>query len=556
MARGLGDAHPAMRKALVPVLFVLAAGSCKPAVVAPPPPPPPKLGPIEMPEDLVAEILVRDPHALLETTAHATGSKDVDPANFAKMDGDIAAFLEIVDLHGPAGAMMIGDVKNPDSWHFGVALKLKDPKGARQLLAEKVKSGKIKAEDSPAIRSKIYPAGKTTFALINEAIVLSDNRATLESAGRWIAKEGTEGTPPHDVIVRVPVSRYSVMLKNELKKLWEDEANKSPDTAAAGQPFMNDLLNIVAGIGDVDLSLDLEKEEAVVDLKIGASGLFSQWLAKYPAGPARSILTLPKSNSAFVLRFPDSVSDIFKSVADDAAKKSAQPSKELEDLRTFLRAVGHEIAFATLEKKQTQKTTEAMVRIELTDPVAAKKALAALIADAAAKPDRKLQRQPYSRFGADGEAIQYTSGSEKYDARWAIKGNLLYVDVAWEGKPTLLDAAVDPSGKTLLSANPRAKVFADRLPKDGLVAAYYAETPKAPKLEELGAVPSLMGVRWGWIGAAKEGVSSQWNVPLADLGEFLHKKEPPPPATPPMSSAAPAASSAAPPPPPPPPKKP
>ena len=524
-----------------PVLLVLVTGSCKPAVTAPPPPEPPKLGRIEAPEDLVAELLVRDPHTLLETTAHATGSKNLDPSTFAQGgDPDFAAILAAVDLHAPAGAVVVGDMKNPDSWHYGIAMKLRDPKAARATVADKVAKGQLKSEDSPAIRAKIYPAGKTVFALIGEAIVFSDSRSTIETTGRWIAKEGTEGTPPHDVIVRVPISRYSVALKNELKKLWDNQSAKEPETAAAGAPFADQFLGMVAGMGDLDLSLDLEKEDAIVDVRLAASGMFSQWLAKYPAGPARSVLTMPRGNSAFVVRFPDSVADLFKSVGD-AAAKSAQPSKELEDYRAFARTVGHEFAFATLEKKTTQKTTEALMRVELVDPVAAKKAVAALIADATAKPDRKVQRAPYAKFGAEGESIQYSSGSEKYDARWAIKGNLLYVDIAWEGKATLLEAALDPSGKQLLSANPRAKTFADRLPKDGLAIAYYAETAKAPKLEELGAVPALTGVRWGWASASKDGVASQFNIPLADLGAVMHEKKE---AAPPVTSPAPPAASA------------
>lgn len=538
---------PPMRmSSMVPVALVLITGSCKPAVTAPPPPEPPKLGRIEKPEDVVVQLLVRDPHVLFETTAHATGSKELDPNAFAKAAGpDMAALVDAIDLHAPAGAVIVGDVKNPDSWHYSAAMKLRDPKGARAMLAEKVAKGQFKAEESPVIRAKIYSVGKNVFALIGEAFVTGDSRDTIEKNGRWIAKEGTEGTPTHDVMVRVPISNYSVALKNEVKKLWETEGTKDADRAAAGAPFAEGLLNMIAGIGDLDLSLDLEKEDAVVDVRMGATGMLSQWLGKYPAGPARSILTLPRGTSAFVLRIPDSVSDIFKSVADDAAKKSPQASKDLEDYRAFARSLGHEFAFATLEKKATQKTTEALMRIELADPVAAKKAIAALIADATAKPDRKIQRAPYAKLGAEGESIQYASGSEKYDGRWAIKGNMLYVDVAREGKPTLLEAALDPSGKQLLSANPRAKTFADRLPKDGLAIAYYAETPKAPKLEELGAVPALTGVRWGWASAGKEGVASQFNIPLADLGAWLHSEKKEEPASAPAAPPAPAASASA-----------
>ncbi len=542
-----------MRALLIPVLLLSAAGldGCKPAQTVPTPPPPPRLGPIEAPEDVVAELLVRDPEALLEATAAATGNSELSKKSLLASDKDLAEFVDLIDLHGSAGAVVTGDPAQPATLRVAMALKLKDPKAARAKAADAVKSGKIKVEESPAIRTKIYPSEKSAFAFIGEAIVLADKRETLETIGRWIAKEGTEGTPTHDVSLHIPLARHAVTMRNELKKIWNDELQKDPDAATA-DPFMKELFAVIAGFGDVQLAIDLDKEDAIVDFRLGAAGMFSQWLAKYPAGPARSILSMPKSSSAFVVRFPDALSDLFKNAVDDAAKKSP-PSKEGEDFRALAKSIGHEVAFATNDKHVGNefKTNEALVRIELVDPAAARTALKSLIADVAGKPDRKITRAPWTKSGADGESIQVVSGTDKYDARWAVKGNFLYLDVAWDGKVSLIDNALDPSGKQQLGANPRAKVFADRLPKDGLIFAYYAETAKAPKLEELGAVPSLAGVRWGFAGATKEALTSQWNVPLADLGRWLMKKEPKPeePVAPPASSsAAPAPSSSAPPP--------
>jgi hypothetical protein len=545
-----------MRALIIPVLFLSAAGldGCKPVQTAPAPPPPPRLGPIEAPENVVAEVLVRDPEALIDAVAVATGNAELSKKTLFASDKDLAQFVELVDLHSSAGAVLTGDPAEPATMRIAIAVKLKDPKGARARATEAVQKGKLKVEDSPTIRAKIYPSEKSAFAFIGEALVVADKRETIETVGRWIAKEGTEGTPPHDVTLRVPLAQHAVKLRNELKKKWNDELQKDPDAATA-DPFMKELLAVLAGFGDVQLSLDVEKDDAIVDLRLGASGMFSQWLAKYPAGPARSILTMPKSSSAFVVRFPDAVSNLFKTAVDDAAKKSP-PSKESEDFRALAKSIGHEIAFATNEKhKGTEwKTNEAMLRLDLVDPTGARNAIKSLITDVAGKPDRKINRTPWAKGGADGESIQVVSGTDKYDARWAVKGNFLYVDVAWDGKVSLLDNALDPTGKTLLGANPRAKVFADHLPNDGLIFAYYAETPKAPKLEELGAVPSLAGVRWGFATAASNALTSQWNVPLADLAAWLSRgsektehSEPVGIVPPASSSAAPMPSSSAPP---------
>jgi len=530
-----------MRALLIPVLFATAAGlaGCKPVQTAPPPPPPPRLGPIETPEDIVVEILVRDPEALLEATAVATGHAELTKDALLKgSDKELAGVAELVDLHSSAGAVMTGDPANATSLHFAVALKLKDPKGARAKAAEAVQKGKLKVEDSPAIRSKIYPSNKSAFAFIGEAIVFADTRETIEANGRWIAKQGTEGTPPHDISVRVPLARHAITLRNELKKTWSDELQKDPDAAAA-DALMKDILAVVSGFGDLEVRVDVEKQDAILDVRLGAVGMFSQWLAKYPAGPARAILAMPKSSSAFVLRFPDALSDWFKSTTSDPAKPA---SKEGEDFRALARTLGHEVALATNEKHKDSgewKTSEALLRLELVDPTGARAAVKALINDVVGKPDRKITRAPWAKAGADGESLQVVSGADKYDARWAVKGNYLYVDVAWDGKVTLLDNALDPTGKLQLGANVRAKTFADRLPKDGLIFAYYAETPKAPKPEELGAVPSLEGVRWGWAGASKEALTSQWNVPLADLAAFLGRAAPAPDAPPPPPPAKP-----------------
>jgi hypothetical protein len=102
-------------------------------------------------------------------------------------------------------------------------------------------------------------------------------------------------------------------------------------------------------------------------------------------------------------------------------------------VRVLAHAIGHEVALVYAEKAkpgEAPKPTEAMVRIELVDPNGAKGAVKSLIADWVGKPDRKVVRGPWAKSGADGESLQITSGTDKWDLRWAIKGNSLFIDAA------------------------------------------------------------------------------------------------------------------------------
>jgi hypothetical protein len=207
---------------------------------------------------------------------------------------ELSAVSKLVDLHGSAAVAVLGDPRHVESWHVTGAVRLKNPKDAHAQFADATAKGKFKASESPAIRSKIYVSGKTSLALIGEALVFSDNPQTIESAGRWIGKE-TEGTPSHEVSLRVPLSQWSGQLKGEAKSYVDAEVQKDPD-AASLEPLMRKVVDLVGDLGDVELSLDLEKQDAVVDFRLGASGGFASWLGRFPAGTPRSILTLPRGS--------------------------------------------------------------------------------------------------------------------------------------------------------------------------------------------------------------------------------------------------------------------
>ena len=53
----------------------------------------------------------------------------------------------------------------------------------------------------------------------------------------------------------------------------------------------------------------------------------------------------------------------------------------------------------------------------------------------------------------------------------------------------LVDAAIDPASKALLKDDPRAKIVADKLPKDGLALVYFGDMDAAPPAAP-GAAPA------------------------------------------------------------------
>ncbi|MGZ5967281.1 MAG: hypothetical protein ACXWP4_06415 [Polyangiales bacterium] len=514
-------------RATFTTLAIFATLSCAPKQAAPPPAPPPRLGKIEVPEDLVAEMMIRDPLSTAESVAKALGVEGMDdPKQLAKGDPSLQDLVNIVDFHGAMAVAVLGDAKSPDGWHVVMAAKAKDVNLAKQTLAARAKEGKLKANDTPSIRGVVYTDPQKPknggFAIIGEAIVLSDVVPGIEAAGRWIAREATDGTPPHDLTLRVPLSRLAPELRTQAKSWWDKEKQTDPDAPAIA-PFMEQVVRGLGDLGDLTLSLDLEREDAVMEAHLEVTGELSQLLAAFPSTTPRSLLTLPKGNGAFVLRVPDSLSDLFKKGIADEAKKSGG-GRSLELVSAFGKALGHEVAFVYTERSKKAKGNEAfpevLVRIELANPASAKAIVKEAWAELTKKPSRKVVIKPYAKLGAEGESVSWVDGNEKLEMKWAIKGPQLFLDVAFEGKTTLIDAAVDPAAKQLLQNDPRAKTFAEKLPKLGLAAIYYAETSKAPSLAELGAVPHLSGVRWMWLTAAKDGFATAWNIPLGDLGPF------------------------------------
>lgn len=504
----------------------LALLSCtdKPKAAAPPPA---KLGPIETPEDLLGTLLVRDVGVLTETNAGLLGTSNPLP-DMRKAPKGVGEAVSDLDLHAPMAVVVLGDLRKSESWHFVAAGKLQHAQKTREKLASQQKG-----TDSAATGTTVFAVDKGAITVLGDYLVFGDTGTALDAAGRFVAREAADGTPPHDLVLHVSLGKFAGALRKDAEASWK-EKGKDPDLGSI-EPLERILVEAIGDLGDVDAWTDQDKENWSMEVRVGATGKLSDLLAAYPSAPVTSMMSLPKASSAGLVRFPDAMAKAWEGV-DPAQSKSAWGS--------FVRSVGNELAFSFAEKgaKPGDPFREILLRLELADAKAGKAALQQLLSqEIGGKPDRKVGRAPWSKQGADGETLTWTENGEKHEARWAIKAQYLYFDLPLTGKLTLLDAAVDPNSKALFRNDPRSKVFEEKLPKQGLVAAYYGETDKAPKASELGAVATLAGVRLGALAVGKAGITATFTGPVADLTALASSSSAP---AAPSASAAPPASAA------------
>ena len=183
--------------------------------------PPGKLGPIETPEDLVSVVIVRDLGATAETAVGIFGGQNPIEEMQKNPKGAPEAFSD-VDIHAAMAVVTVGDIRKSSTWHFAGAAKLQHVKDTKDKLAKK-----FKGEISQATGTPVYPLEKGAITVIGEYLVYGDVEAVITSAGRFVAREA-EGTPPHDIVVQVPLARWAGTLRKEASEMLK-EASKDAD---------------------------------------------------------------------------------------------------------------------------------------------------------------------------------------------------------------------------------------------------------------------------------------------------------------------------------------
>ncbi|MGZ3474507.1 MAG: hypothetical protein ACXWUG_09495 [Polyangiales bacterium] len=508
-----------------------------------------------LPEEALGELVIKDPESLVKKSADGAGlGPMVGDSPYQKLidsvtDENAKKALKAIDPHGTFAAVLIAKIAPNEKPHGCAAAKLKDPDIAATALAAAGKSGgTMKTWQSKALDVIVYEPGTDgEVAVYGDAVIIADTREALESGAKYVAWRALESKVDHELVLRVPMQKIGPTLKALGTTEWAKVTPKdlgSPKVKAEIDPLVDPVLTGLADMGEILVNLDIKGDAMELDEKVAATKTLSAWLAKYPAGDATALLTMPKGESASLYRFPDGLGPAIYAGIDYALESSPLTPAERTDasksVRDLGKSLGHQLAYVTESGKGgTGLNTEVLVRIDLDDAAAAKGAIPTLRKHAEKAAGGKATVTPYTKFGAEGETVLTgallpspgSAGTPTKDTwTWALKGTQLWLSACLGCTPTLLDAALDPGSKATLESDPAAKAKIGEFPTKGLITASYGTTFSMPGA--FGGLSAFMGApppgpkkpgvaMWGWSTTAADGVTAKGVVPLVFLGDLV-----------------------------------
>ncbi len=507
---------------------------------------------VAAPEDLLAEIDIKDPDAFVKRAADGAGfGKELGASPYEKLiaeakDENAKKALKAIDPHGALVVVALGDVakaikdeKADENFHAIGAARLKDAELATTALGALAKAGKFKTKESKALETTLYlPDGsskKGAIAVIGDQIVVADDPAVLESAGRYVAARAAKvEKQEHDLEGRIATERLSKPSVKYLDTLWGKVKSEIPGKAQVeADKVVQGLLAGFGDTGDITFTADVKGDDVQIVQKVVAKGSFSKWLAKYPSVDPKTLLAMPKGQGVAAFSAPDGLGPLVYEGLDEGLKSGKIPPADAADIsknvRAFGGALGHEFAYTTATHGVgggafASPETEIFARVELTDAAAAKAAIAGLSASAR-KPSAGLKGKSvaYKKGGGEGETWTIEEGAKPSTFVYAVKGNYLYVDVCMSCVPTIFDGALD--GKDLLETDGTAKSKIASYPSKGLISASYGDADSYGKLLSsiLGPAsgPAPTGSTWGYMTVSADAVEGRSGVPLSVIGGIV-----------------------------------
>ena len=541
--------------ALGAACFVLAMGGCdsckkktqeatdkvKKDIVA-------KIRPIDeapAPANLIGELVIKDPEGVAKRGVDGAGfSAEVGPSPYEKLiesinDENVKKGLRAVDPHGAIAAVAIAKFGAGEKPHGAMAAKLKDPELATVALTTGAKGGEIKAWDSKVLDTQVYEPGadgKGEIAVYGSVVIVADDRATMENAGKYVAWKASKGDSlGHDLSLRVPMDKIGPELQKLGVAAWSMVGPTDIPAKIKGalDPMIAPVLQGVADMGPIAVDLDIDTKVVKIDDKIDAKGTFATWLGSLPSGDASALLSMPKADGVSLMRFGDSLGPLIYSSVDQLLDMSAMPAPEKADLLKQVQALGKSLGTeAVLANKGSGPTSEFLVRFELKDGPAAKTALTALEkaglkAAAAGKLPKPPKVTPYKKFGAEGDQIDVEiSPTSKISLLWAVRGSYLFVGFGNSGF-TIADAGIDPASKATFDTDAAAKAKVATYPSKGIISASYGDTWSFSKSLLPGMAPppaptptAATTPIWSYSTADSTGMAAKGEIPLAFVGDL------------------------------------
>jgi hypothetical protein len=530
-----------------------------------------KHGPPEvpMPADLAFELVIKDPDDLVKRGADATGhGKDVGADPYQKIlelvpDEDSKKIMRAFDPHGAvsfvvtakASALLDVDHWDKSTVQVAAAAHIKDRDLAKTALDAASKNNGTKSGPAKGFDGRLYELkDDLAVGLSGDVVIVGDGADALEKCGRYVVYLAEKGNDlPHDMTMRVPLDALEEAVGKTVPSAWAKEkatGDVPPPIVAEIDPLVGPLVTAFGEASDGTAWIDLKGDTLVADQSVSAKGTLSKVLAAWPSGDASAMLAMPMADSVALYRWADGLGPLlyasFDYVVDESVRKGDLTAPEAADIKKSYKAFGASLGHEGVYSSHMSGaglgmfgggggSYEYFVRIELSDPSTAKKAIvdARTIIDAEAKkpPDVvKLAITPYKKFGAEGETIvvpgsamgTYTPHADSTVA-WAIRGSYLYVDGCLHCNAPMFDDALDPAASKTFGADATAKAKIGSMPSKDVIEAGYGDMGTYFKsiMTILGVTPSGSKPAWGWSAANGDGIHAHEEVPVSVIVDLV-----------------------------------
>jgi len=498
----------------------------------------------EAPLDLVAEVEMRDPAGVVDRVGAEMGMTGSLYARLIEdtKDVELKELAACIDPHGTVAFVVVGTLDQP---HFMIGVHLRDAAKMKTFAQRDIAAGKSQNITAPPIGGLAWSTKTSTLVLVDDLLLIGDREAKVESRGGYLARRALAKQPDHDVVGRVAIGPMVASGQGAARKAWLHSLSGSQAStgfARAMRPIVSRTIDAMGDVGDLTFSMDWGSGNYVADVRVAARGKLAQFLGSYPSASVSSLLTLPKGE-AMIVRFPQALGKIFAAALADEGERSADDDAKDEltaAIRTLGSALGREVAIVyrpakpkpakpvaakgskdSKESKEEPVEIDVLARLELADPPGARAAVRKIVELTTSSDSKKaaakdaMRIAPYKRYGSEGEEI---TGKAKDGGAvsmiWTQRATYLYLEMALDRPPALLDDALDPSGKLFLRTDPKAKAAIERFPAEGLMFAYYGESAYEEFPE---------GPRWLWVAADAQGLHSQMGVGLSYYRPTLEK---------------------------------
>lgn len=525
--------------------------------------PKPTIAEAPMPPDTLVDVAIRDPEATSKKLVDGAGlGKELGPSPYEKLleaitDENAKKGVRAVDPHGTIAMVVLGKAELGVKPHGVAALRLKDPDLAGSVLTTVSKSDSAKAQKSDKLGVDVHDVGGgVLLAVYGDVVLASDDKASLESAGKYVAWRATSAKVDHDISIKLPFDLHGPALKKLGAEGWakvKPAEVGGPKVKAELDPVVAAVLDGVESTGTFVIDLDVKGDQLVMDEKLAAKsgGALASWLAKYPTGDAAPMLSMPRADGVAYYRLPPGLGPLLYTLAeyglDGAAGLSAAEKTDTgKAVRALGGVVGSGVALST--KNGTTpgsiKGNEYLLRLDLDDAAVAKTAIGNLRKVLEKLVPSKPTATPYKKFGAEGETFSMSgsspglsmfggagAGATTDSVFYAQKDKSLFLGLCFDCKPTLPDVALDPASKGLVSEDADAKKKLAEFPAKGLAGASYGSVSLLPFLGSGGGTkPSVPG--WGFTTVGADGLVAKGAMPLASIGDgvrgYLSMIMPPP----------------------------